>query len=245
MFKKIGFFHFGVDHANPAGALQSALLEAGTHEDICQSLIVLPEAFNIGKFYRNQGGCNYNPIFLSTLQTISQHFFVTFVAGLIIHENASSRPPYSSAWLIDGSHHLLMCYKAEDDGSKNYTPCTNNNDIANPIQYNETYIAALICMDVQAGYRCGALKGIFEAACCPCKIVCIPACMSMDYFGGGKCGYTAQLATVFGNVVIVVANSDPSGCRSFITDAQGIITHSFGGNGNRIVLKPLDEAMDT
>jgi hypothetical protein len=136
-----------------------------------------------------------------------------------------------------------MCYKAGDNGSTNYTPCTTNNDIANPIPHNDACIAALICMDVQDGYRGAALLEKFEAAHYRLKIVCIPACMTADYFDGGKSGYTLQLATSFRNTIIVLANSDPSGCRSFITNSQGVIIHPFGGHENSIVLTPLDEGM--
>ena len=48
MLGRIGCFHFGKDHDKPIEALSKSLDEAG---NVSQSLIVLPEAFNIRKRY--------------------------------------------------------------------------------------------------------------------------------------------------------------------------------------------------
>ena len=55
MVTQVGFFHFGNNHTDPLGALHTTLLTAAQQADITQSLIVLPEAFNLGKWYRDAG----------------------------------------------------------------------------------------------------------------------------------------------------------------------------------------------
>ena len=44
MLNRIGLFHFGIKHNNPIGELRSAMYAAS---DITDSLIVLPEGFNL------------------------------------------------------------------------------------------------------------------------------------------------------------------------------------------------------
>jgi hypothetical protein len=71
-----------------------------------------------------------------------------------------------------------------------------------------------------------------------CQIVCIPACVVND-FSGGQPGMTLGL---FGNnKIVVLANSRPTGCRSFITDRRELILDlSVGGEKNQVVLAPME-----
>jgi hypothetical protein len=57
MFSKLGFFRFAADYNKPIESLENAIK---AHGDVSGSLVVLPEAFNIGKYYRDQGRCDYS-----------------------------------------------------------------------------------------------------------------------------------------------------------------------------------------
>jgi hypothetical protein len=91
MLKRVGFFHFGTGHADPIGALK-AELEANAELKISgapaqadddqgdgdaqadtepETLIVLPEAFNIKKLYRTEGKPDTKPDVLGELQALS------------------------------------------------------------------------------------------------------------------------------------------------------------------------------
>jgi hypothetical protein len=96
-FNKVGGFHFGSNHVEPISELDAALDSENKRDSICNSLIVLPEAFNVRKNYKAKGDSNYDPGILAELQTVSRTFHVTFVAGLIIKEYGGPDPPYSSA----------------------------------------------------------------------------------------------------------------------------------------------------
>jgi predicted amidohydrolase len=212
MLERIGFFHFVCDHGKPLPALIAALSE---HNEISESLVVLPEAFNIGKSYREAGPCNFNPSVLSSLCGLSRKYQVVFVAGLIVETRNEPDPPHSSAYLINGNRRRLMCHKMTPDDSKvrKYTPCTANCDVKNPVQYGDACIGAVICSDVQDSCRLGTLARGLDESNSALKIVCIPACMSHDYFSGDR----FEDPDLKGKYV-VLANSDPKGCGSFVTN---------------------------
>jgi len=119
MFSKIGFFRFVTGYDTPVPSLKSALEKCGS---VGSSLIVLPEGFNIGKYYRNEGRCNYDRKAHEALQSLAANCNVTFVAGMIVEESNGPMPPFSSVHLIDASSCTLICRKHGDDGSQNYTP---------------------------------------------------------------------------------------------------------------------------
>src|SRR5579862_2997397 len=123
MYSKLGFFRFVANYGDPLWSLHSALGSIGGSE-LCGSLIVLPEGFNIGKSYRGTGICNHETAILADLQETARRCNVAFVVGLIIKEGNSPEPPYSSAYLVDGFRANLICHKGTPDGSGTaYTPC--------------------------------------------------------------------------------------------------------------------------
>jgi predicted amidohydrolase len=241
MLSKIGFFHFGIGHSDPVGSLRSALVKARAAHDIRDSLIVLPEAINIRKFYRDSGPCDFSREIIFELQEVSKDFETTFVAGLIISSAGAQQPP-SSAYLVHHSRYVLMCYKKSDDKSGNYSCCVDNCDINNPLQQGDRSIAAVICMDLQDTPRCRSLLTGPSGEHALYKLLCIPACMTADWFNCGTLGYQAGkgiLGQQASSPIVVLANSDPIGCKSFITDSDGTIAHAYGGVSNRIVLAAL------
>ncbi len=245
MFTQAGFFHFGCEHNKPIESLRAALCRA----DTSGALVVLPEAFNIGKHYRDDDrACDYHPAVLKALLALSVEFKVTFVAGLVVRRcGFPERPPLSAAYLISGpARRTLMCYKRLPDNSRNYTPCEGQNcDAMNPLLCNGHWIGATICRDLDDFERSIALQNRFDAvdkADNPCRFLCVPGHMYKHYYGGGAIGTDGRLRPESKNMVTILANSDPVGCKSFITNRTGVIvTHvpDEDRGRNKIVLEHL------
>jgi len=160
MFKRVGFFHFVQNQRDPLGSLDKALKDRSADYmsgDISGSLIVLPEAFNLGKSYYHlhhpkttwtQGGAMF-PLWatLEWLRNSAAARGVVFVAGLVGDQ-------FSSAYWVDynGPPHL-MCHKLGEDHSGNYWPWVpgdGNGD--NPIERYGACVGSLICLDaLEAG----------------------------------------------------------------------------------------------
>src|SRR5713101_3194855 len=96
MLNKLGFFHFAQGHDDPFGCLAEALNKKSVEHDkgdIGGSLIVLPEAFNLGMKYYPHGwpsvsrttGCAKVSLdrALENLHDIAGAHRIVFVAGLI------------------------------------------------------------------------------------------------------------------------------------------------------------------
>jgi predicted amidohydrolase len=228
MFSNIGFFRFVAGYDTPVPSLKTALEK---HGRVGGSLIVLPEGFNIGKYYRTEGRCNYDKRVLGALQSLAAKCNVTFVAGLIVEEPNAPNPPFSSIYLIDASSSTLICRKQGDDGYPNYTPFSAVPDAPNPIQYGGSSIAAIVCMDCDSPQVFRPIEDRLSKAQGP-KIVCIPACMNKVY---GDHAIAGSWPTHH----VVLANSDPHGCNSFISKDGVIVERDNRGVENSIVLSRL------
>ncbi len=228
MFSNVGFFRFVAGYDTPLPSLETALEKQGR---VGGSLIVLPEGFNIGKYYRNMGQCNYDRTALGALQSLAGKYSVTFVAGMIVEEPNAPMPPFSSAYLIHASSSTLICRKHGNDGYPNYTPFNAVADAPNPIQCGGSSIAAIVCMDCDSPQVFRPIEDRLSKAQGP-KIVCIPACMNNDY------GDHA-IAGSWPNHYVVLANSDPQGCNSFISKDGTIMERDNRGLENSIVLSTL------
>jgi len=153
MFKRVGFFHFVQNPHDPFGSLERALKDKSTDYrsgDISGSLIVLPEAFNLGKpYYHPQhpkttwtpGGARF-PLWiaLEQLRTSAATHDVVFVAGLVGEQ-------FSSAYWVDrDGPPRLMGHKLGDDRSGNYRiPCGGYEDRL--VELCGACVGALICLD--------------------------------------------------------------------------------------------------
>ncbi len=258
MFKGVGFFHFAVEHDKPIRSLRGALLER-PEEEVLDSLVVLPEAFNIRRPYSdNEPEPDTDPGILAELSSVSECFKVAFVAGLIIRgeEGVNLERPYSAAYLIDARFPIdrrpdaLMCYKAQPDDTcrgrlRNYTPYGDERngrtpDKANPIQHRGALIAAAICVDFH-DISCGARPWLIEAldreTDLP-RIFCIPAstgnrCLP---FNTGEGHYQWKNTST----TVVLANSDRDGDGSFFTNSAGKIEMEiFKEKVNKVCVRPL------
>ena len=212
--------------------MRAALESRKTIGSICESLIVLPEAFNIGKGYRQQGESNHEAAVLAQIQDLARAFQVTFVAGLIIREPdgpVSPDPPYSSSYLIDGTCVVLVSRKFKPDGNATtaYTVC-DKPDHQNPIWHGGACLIALICIDSDDPTRKTRLLETFSDE--P-KIICIPACMN---------GHTAPkaVATNWASQQVILANSDSEGCGSFVSKGGAIVLGPETSSTNKVLLYP-------
>lgn len=238
MLRKIGFFHFGYHHSTPKAALEQALLEAEGSEG---ALIVLPEAFNIAVSYRSPGERNFDRVILSDLQGLSNRFKTTFVAGLIVMESEGTTPPQSACYLVGRTCSILMGYKVGEDDTEghNYTRCAGQADLRNPIEHEGVKVGALICMDANPPAALAPrVRPRLQRIVADSDVVCVPAHMGSRNFADSTVGST--LAEPWNTKRLILANSNPDGIASFMTDNDGkILEPTVGGAENRIVTLPF------
>lgn len=221
MFSRAGFFHFVEHHSDPLGALDAEIRSTG---DVADSLVVLPEAFNLGRpcGTEQEKPCAYErDQLVSKLQERSSERRITFIAGML-DPIADGERPHSSAYLIAGDGCRLICHKKGSDGTGHYRPETGNCDIDNPMVDKDACIMAIICKDI-AEHRCDELTAKTEESESPQRFVCIPAAMN---FFGWLYNSNPNERINFGppskkcNTRIILANSLSSGPCSFITDTN-------------------------
>lgn len=221
MFSRAGFLHFVELHHDPLGVLDAELEAAG---EVKESLIVLPEAFNLGRPYGSEPEkpCAFGRDFLiAALQTRSQKHSVTFIAG-IIGPHVGGGLPYSSAYLIDGSDSRLLCHKHTQDYSGHYEPFPGDCDVNNPTESKGVSIAAMICKDIEE-HRCQSLTALIAASPAEQRFICIPAAMR---FSGWLYNSDPSAHINFGppahdfGTRIILANSLATGPCSFVTDTR-------------------------
>jgi predicted amidohydrolase len=244
MLSKIGFFHFGQNHSQPIEELWSALKTTGK-EAVRKSLIVLPEGFNLCKFYGdNNTACKYDRSVLFRLSDIAAAYETVFLAGLIIDDNNGvDLPPYNSAYLIDPNSDPFyericskrgrdaMCYEphhGDVSGTKNYRACSTRCNERNPVDSRGTSIATIICLDVQLSSDCNTLMDQMKGP----GIICIPACMDHQW-------KVETLARDWRDNNVVLANSHSLGCESFIADSTGKVIKKIGGSENKVCVIEL------
>ena len=114
-----GFLHFAKGYDAPLATLDAGLERCsaanGENNTISDALIVLPEAFNIGKAYYDNNPPSTDPAFLSELSQRSIFNGCSLVAGLIVDDCPGISPPYSSAYLVDGAEITLLSRKVSKD----------------------------------------------------------------------------------------------------------------------------------
>lgn len=220
MFRRLGSFHFVQDHKQPIHALRSQL----TANDVADSLVVLPEAFNFGKHYRAGGRYLHDPDSIrDELKVVAGEFSVTFVVSLLRRGRDTSID--NVALIIRSDEVRPVCKKTLNDGTGNYTPCSHNCDIENPLILDGCAIGVSICMDVDDHARFRTIVEATEIVSAAQRFICVPAAMSNScYFNGGRLGYRLMLRPQSAdNTHVILANSDPNGPSSFITSKDGTI----------------------
>jgi predicted amidohydrolase len=212
-FARIGLFHFVEGHARPVQALTDALSK---HDDISNSLLVLPEAFNAGEPYYDQLPTRVISAegILKSLSVIAGKHDLVLVAGMLTPRNSVY---LNSVYLIDSNGQRLMGHKRAD--------CCG----ANPIAVKDVCIGALICSDAQDRYRW--LTERVEKSRCTHKVICIPASMSSTTFTSDR-----FVLPEYREKYVALANGKPNGCGSFFANMAGTKV-SFRTFRNEIHLK--------
>lgn len=217
MLRALGFFHFREDVEDPIGSLRTELERKGARHDISGSLIVIPEAFNLGgPYYGSTGkpGCAKIPLVLALkeLGEIARQWRIAFVVGLLGEQ-------YNSAYWVDHrAESEWMCYKMGDDRRGHYIPWSDREgaDGCNPLEFEDACVAALVCLDAvecpeetQAAHeRRENLVRHVKQSSRPCKILCVPAQM------GSQCGVPEE-----DGMYCILANANAksfvkNGCRT-------------------------------
>jgi len=179
--KQIGFFHFGCPDAekrDPIGSLEIALKNKPKLKD---SLIVLPEGFNVlGGYF----GGELDALACSRLQTLSVSHNISFVVGLIEPEIGGIKG-YNSAYLVNGVLRPLPLSRKRCAGQDDlYIPCKTDED--NAVRFRGTGITALVCDDAarscdgyeRTGERQKQTLARVERLTCTHNVLCIPAYMT-------------------------------------------------------------------
>lgn len=219
---KIGFY-------NPAGPAEPMATLAATLEErrkeLSGSLLVLPEAFNIGTCYSPQASIQDDPLVLCKLQGLCSDFDICVVAGLIIRGpiDRGLAHPYNSSYLIDGSGGSLLCHKMLKDNQGPYEPCSDGCDGHNATAYRNIALCSLICMDAYDA-TCQAsqqrhqelAKKMDDLKGSEYRVMCVPAYIEKTCIGQSKAEFWGVP-----NSYRVVANSAskttfPNGPGSFI-----------------------------
>jgi predicted amidohydrolase len=232
----VGFYHCPTPDGDPFGLLAAALQrerDARAPRGITASLIVLPEAFNLGKPYYAPRDTTNVPgmarialdIALSTLGNLSSVYGVVFVAGL-------TGVSYTSAyWVAPDNPPILMCHKRSDDKTQNYVVASVP-DRHNPVDHRGVCAGALVCLDalneLDVRERRAQLLDRMTQSAARHKIVCVPARMS------------AHCKPAFDGFTWVLANS--VGQHSMVVDPQGQVLAEEPDQQNdhlRIVDLPL------
>jgi predicted amidohydrolase len=241
MLTKIGFFHYGrEERTQPLRSLRISLKAAGK-DYVKDSLIVLPEAFNIKtKYQKGTGPHDTDPKIKDDLQKLAADFELTFVAGLIIREAGERTRPYNSAYLISPDSCPLLSRKMETDttGDKIYERCTKACDA--PVRYEQTSLAALICIDATSGrQRHQELRTRIAQLGTGCPILCVPA--YTQYLD------TPGIAADWSDMHFILANGCPlphrtqsmAGYHPSVIRIKGRDQLTFQGRENKVIVSPL------
>ncbi len=199
-------FHFGKrnEGADPIDSLKHCLQEVSLPGELDESLVILPEAFNVRGDYWVPAQRRYDAGILRSLKRLSAEFGVALVAGLI--EGRRPEHSYSAAYLIDGDFLRILSRKIIDDGSGLYKPALAGSDVV--LSHRGINVAALICVDGLAfnsgcpNVRQSNIIQRMRACEQGTAVLCLPA-HSLEY-------YTTGVATSWPvDVTVMISNSSP------------------------------------
>jgi hypothetical protein len=230
--KRVGFFHFGTyEKCDPVGSLEAEIKKRKKLE-LADTLLVLPEAFNVrGGYYNMSPELDLNA--RDQLQTISAERGIVFVAGIIDRIGGSN-----SAYLIDGREIPELLTRKRAPGLPLYTPCETVED--NFIRCRGVGITALICDDAAYAYGDGLMQTVSRVRHLKMKhsVLCIPACMRPTQ--------ALSTATRLGNSIsVVLASGDKEQHSGIVHGGQEKIPGRLDQNEIHLcVLEPETAAGD-
>lgn len=221
MFSRLASFHFVQNHADPIGALKSELEKT----DASDSLLVLPEAFNLGCHYSEDGPYRFSrDCIIKALQRISKAKNITFVAALLDTPDPAGKAPLSSAYVIDAEEYRLICHKelADQKEGRRYRRCPVDCDIDNPISFKGAAIMAMICMDADSHSRRDALASQLAQKPESTRIICIMGAFTLSGWLYGSMldetiNFTSPRAL---DTRIIMADAIETGPSSCITNTE-------------------------
>ena len=237
---KLGFFHYGnPDKSEPVTSLLGVLTRRAAVEPVAGSLIVLPEAFNIGKpYYDASTRPNTDAAIVGVLQAVAREFRLAFVAGLVLKDDAGL--PYSGAYLVTRQECTALSYKRTADDTAYFSNPNYQSyprEWHYPVAYGEACVGALVCADATP-FVPAAISDIRERQrlirdrmAGPCRILAVPVCMSSHY---SACG----IADEWPDAHVIVANSHPTGCGSHLV-VRGRHERSLKAAENDVILLGL------
>ena len=213
MLKRLGYFHYGSeDRSKPIGSLEVAINEACKHSEVKDSLIVLPEAFNLRVPYEEGALRKLEGNTEESLKALAAKFDVAFVAGLI-------RGLCNTACFIagEGEPHVLSQKVGEDSACPSvWEPCEPIDAV---VRHHQACIAALICRDCEEDLpRRNQLVSRIKN--CACPVLCIPA--------NTRWYETSQIGDNLPDINIVIANGYPLGPPTGINDNRPSIIRVKG-----------------
>ena len=190
LIRRLGFFDFKDDCRNPLTLLVDELTRKNKSE-LQGTLLVLPEALNLGRPYYGSTGVPSIPAgdVLKCLKIHAVECEMMFVASLLSEG-------YSEAYWVDPEHSPeLMCQEAMPDDSQTYQ-CGRVDVGRNPIDRYGACVGALICRDsfvinstpAACQRRQAVIEKILESE--GHRIMCVPATASLDFIlqmGGMWC----------------------------------------------------------
>ncbi len=222
MIDKLGFFHLAVGHATPLLSLNKAL-EKPEGCTLPGSLVVLPEAFNIGREYlSDKGTASDSPDVCESLKRLAHEFQVTFVAGLVIRDNTDPQEkPLNSAYLIDRSSAARISSKstADRDFFRAAGPALLPTEF---VRVENLRVVSFLCWDVDKNDLLARVKPEPPDPCFA-RVIAVPASGTMLFPNRGP----EKLGLEFD--YLVMANSHPAG-RSFVARGSSIIKEHKDSN---------------
>jgi len=211
--ESVGVFHFGdSDQTCPTQSLQYELEKRCV--DVKNSLIVLPEAFNVPDGYYL--GAGPTPSIKNKLVHLSERYGVAFVAGLVEDQPVNgNQKGFNSAYLSDASAEpALQLISQKQDPAQPSCAVRNPKGARKIVRHRGIGIAALICNDFMEdcyASEVSALLGNEGWAFCEMRVLCVPAWSTQS----GRLSWVCQQ---YSEQICIAASN---GCPSDISFVRG------------------------
>jgi predicted amidohydrolase len=177
--RRIGFFHFGgADKRSPVTSLEIALNKTELEDSLENSLIVLPEGFNVLGGYYAPPPVKLDALVSPRLQALSVSRTISFVVGLIEQETGGVKG-YNSAYLVDESTPPLLLSRKRCGRGPHclYPRCPKDEGVA--VLRRGIGITALLCDDAGETENQKPTLARVESLHSDRNVLCIPACMTI------------------------------------------------------------------